>query len=274
MFKNSLLLSLCLVGSLSAATLKLTTLRIGTHRSGTAAPYAAVGGDHDAVSTWFQREGDLTGNTDGTAGTISCWFSCDGSDGAEQVIFQGANGYVVLKKQAGNDFRVQLQDTSGTVRARLDQNTAVVPAFTSGSGWHHIVASWDVAVETKQHLYIDGTNCLTVTTFVSQDVDGDNDLLDYTRTENSLAANSGAGASGWNGCLSEFYANWEYFDLSIATNLAKFYVDSSGPPHDLSAIGSPIVYFKSAWTGATLVNSGSGGNFVQKGTNAVTECNP
>jgi hypothetical protein len=217
----------------------------------------------------MERDGDLTGNSDSKAGTLSFWINLTGGDGASMLIYTTAGSAVECERRTANTFRLQIQDTGSTVRLRLDSTTT----HTAGAGWVHVIYSWDVAVETRRHLYINGVDRLSTVIFVSEDVDGDADNLDYTRTEHAVGGNDDVGTLDITGCLSEFFFDRTYRDLSSASVLDDFY-DASGPPQDLLAVNaSPIMYFKgvgsdSGW----IVNSGTGGNFVKKGTTAFATC--
>lgn len=218
---------------------------------------------------WMERDADLTGNTDSKALTVSFWIDFSADDEQWIWITGSSNFGIQLYKTAAGVMSIECKNAGGTTLVQLSQNTASVPALTAAQGWHHVAFSFDKSVETRRHLYIDGVSCLTVNTFTSDDVDGNTDNLDFANDDHAIGGIVG-GALETSACISEFYISKSYVDLSNGANRALYY-DAGGPPGDLSAVNSPIVYFKSVFSSFT-VNSGSGGNFTKKGTTAFTSC--
>lgn len=218
---------------------------------------------------WLERDANLTGNADGNAGTVSVWVDFSGLDATTQYFFWSGAGKFTLVKRTTNLLRLVCSDAGSTVLVQLDQNAAQVAALTAAQGWHHIMASWDRSVDDKAFLYIDGVSCATITTFLSTTEDTDpinysTDMLDMT-----IGATT-SGNTPLAGCLSELYISYTFSDLSDASVRARFY-SADGPPGDLSGYNSPIVYLKGEGAGF-IVNSGSGGNFVKKGTTDLSTC--
>lgn len=224
---------------------------------------------------WMERDADLTGNADAKTGSFSCWVNFSGLDGVLQHILMNNGERLVFQKRTTNLIRLSLKQADNTVLVTLDQNSANVAAILAGSGWHHILASWDKSVENRAHLYIDGVECLTITNFLSDDVDGNTNPIDYTRTDWAVGA-SDAGAAPTAACISELWFSTEYIDFSVQANREEFR-SAGGDPVDLGATGAtptgnqPLIYLRSAFSSFTT-NAGSGGNFVKKGTTDFTSC--
>lgn len=241
---------------------------------------AAGGGSYTANATtypgdaqcWMERDANPTGMADGKACTLSVWLNFAGDDGVLQVLSHNTSARLQLTKQTGNTLRIDGVGTDGTTLVRINSTAALVAA----EGWHHVLISFDKAVETRRHFYIDGVDVISVTTFLSDDVDGNVTLVDFERTDWAIGSNVGAGTGDFNGCMSEYWFTTTYIDLSVQANREKFR-SAGGTPVDLGADGSTptgtaaILYFKSIFSSWT-VNSGTGGDFVKKGTTAFTDC--
>lgn len=222
--------------------------------------------------TWLERDGDLTGISDGKALTISLWVKFNGDDGVLQHLLQNTSGRVGLNKQAGNTLRL----TAGSATNELVRLNSTI-TLTADGNWHHVLVSCDKAVEGRAHLFIDGVDRLSTAIFLSDEVDGNVEEIDLARGEWSVgAAVLGDGNTDFNGCLSELWMDDVYIDFSIQANREKFR-SAAGKPVDLGSDGStptgsaPGLYLKSPF-GAFTVNSGGGGDMVKKGTTALTEC--
>lgn len=239
-------------------------------------PAAAAGASYTATSAdfagdgqaWIERDADLTGFTDGKACTLSFWVRFDGSDGVLQRMLY--NGRVGLTKLADNTLRFTGEDAaSANFLFRLDSTISL----TAGATWHHVIYSCDKSVETRRHLYIDGTDRLSVVNFLSDDVDGNTDNVDFARGEWAIGAITGGdGANDFDGVLSEFVFHNAYIDLSSSANREKFRT-AGGAPADIASTNpfgaTPILYLKGGGTGF-IVNSGSGGDMVKYGATALT----
>ena len=243
---------------------KLRHIRQVTTLGVTAAPFVANAVDFDASNDFMLRGGDLTGNADGQEGTLSVWFRIDGTDGSRIAISTTSSSRVNFRRRStSNAFQIELENTSGT--AILDMETSA--ALTASSTWRHILASWDLSVPVA-HLFLDGVN---------DEAGGStetDDTIEYTRSEHSVGA-TGGGGDKWDGCISEFYANFaEFIDITIASNRDKFR-DGSGKPVSLGSDGSlptgtaPIIYFNGDSTNFQT-NQGTGGAYSVTGS--LTDC--
>lgn len=255
------------VGAVAESNIKAVGAVDNTSGAGYTATSADFAGDGQ---TWMERDGDLTGFTDGKACTISFWVRFDGSDGVLQRILY--NGRVTLTKLTDNTLRFTGED-AGSVNFLFRLDTT--GSYTAGATWHHVIYSLDKSVETRRHCYVDGADVLSVVNFLSDDVDLNTDAVDFARGEWSMAAITvGDGATDFNGCLSEVVFHNTYLDLSNSANREKFRT-AGGAPADIASTNpfgaTPILYLKGAGASdAFIVNSGSGGDFVKYGTTALT----
>lgn len=236
--------------------------------------YVPAAVDFNGTTTWLERDADYTGNADSKSGTVSIWVKFD-AVGATQYLIEGAQSRTTIWVSGGGVLRIELKDSANVMLVQFDQNTANFSAMTAGN-WYHILASWDKSVETRRHLYINNTECLTATTFLSDNVDVNTASIDYTQTDHSIGSYDG-GLFFVNGCLSEvYYAPGQYIDLSNSANRLLFR-SAGGSPISLGATGNtptgtaPLVYLKGDFS-AFNVNSGTGGNLVKKGVGAFTAC--
>jgi hypothetical protein len=228
--------------------------------------YTANSTVFDGTNSWLERDADWTGATDGKTFTISLWLKPN-TTATTCYLYEGTQSRITIWLNTSTDkIRMEFKNTSGTMLVQLDQS-AGFGSLASGT-WYHIMASVDKSVEGRAHLYINNTECCTITTFLSDDVDGNTDNIDRTETDHSVGSYVG-GSFYLNGTLAEVFVAYEYLDLSNSTNRAKFY--NAGSPVDLGSDGStptgtaPICYLKSVYSSFTT-NSGTGGNMVKKGT--------
>ncbi|HEX5058681.1 MAG TPA: hypothetical protein VFV99_04935 [Kofleriaceae bacterium] len=153
-------------------------------------------------------------------GTFSAWFHFNGGDGQQQLITVAQTiGFGGVLRTTTNKFHFILPACTGiTVLDMQTQN-----AYTSTSGWIHVLAAWDVTTG-KADLYV-------------------NDIPD--RAANPLIVNGsicyaalrwGIGGYTGNGLdadVADFYsALGTYIDLSVEANRRKF-IDNTGRPVDL-----------------------------------------
>lgn len=253
----------------------LILIPTGIHSQGYYYAAAAAAGGYSPNATTFagdnqchmERDADLDGNSDGKSFTVSVWLDFSGGDASARRIFQNENGRIRMTREGGNTMRITCENSSGTTLVDLE----TAGGLNAAGGWYHVMISVDKAVETRRHMYINGVSDIgSVHTFLSDDEDGNSTSIDFTQGDWAVGDFVGGGAGSMIGCMSEFYFSKTYVDLSVAGNRDIFYhVD--GPPGDLSAVNSPMMYFKNAF-GTHTVNSGSGGNFTKKGTTAFTTC--
>lgn len=219
---------------------------------------------------WMERDGALTGASDGNAGTFSVWVKFAGGNDTYQGIFvSGPGARLDLIRWNNNTVRMYLLATTGTEVVRL----VSTGTLTADGNWHHIICAWDRTVDNKGYLYIDGSDVTSIEVFLSTGEDAN--PIDYTEADYGVGAYVDGG-NYLNGCLSELWFNTEFVDITVQGNREKFR-SAGAKPVSLGADGStptgnqPLVYFKGEYSGFT-VNSGSGGNFVKKGTTDFTTC--
>jgi len=236
-------------------------------------PYATTfAGDGQC---WMERDAGLTSAADSIHFTISVWLNFSAGNGVSQQILRRNNTRVQVEKRTSNLFRILLLDAaSGATVAQIDQNSTNVAAITSSTGWIHLLCSVRNASSGGfAQLYINDTECATLTTFLAND-----SAIDFTDTDWAVGALVG-GTLYFQGAMSEFYySDSESIDLSVEANRRKFR-SAGGDPVDLGSDGStptgnaPRIYLKSIYSSFTT-NSGTGGNFTKYGTSAFTTATP
>lgn len=261
---RGLLLALLLALTCAPADAKGGGAGVVKTRAASAA-YVATASDWDGTADSAVRGADLTGISDGKAGTFSGWVRIDGGDGSQLTVLHigttgGSLGWYIIRS-SGNRFIMQGRNAAGATRLVR----VTTPFYVAGATWYHILASWDLAGPTA-HFYVnDAVPAFDTSTTTD-------DTLDYTRGNVGLSTNdTGSPANRFNGCLSEIFFHTTYIDLSVEANRRKF-ISATGKPVNLGATGStplgvqPLVYQKTG----TQTNSGSGGNFTLTG--ALTAC--
>jgi len=246
--------------------------------TGTIRMYAPGTYTMNAIYSGLERThwNDLVGNTPGKKGTISMW--CKFSDASTtQNIWTSRDNF-------GNgdmlDFRImngnlhlygRSPDSTNNNPVQLEAITSTRPCSASNT-WYHIFASWDMTVLNRVNVWVNGVaQTLTITTFVT------GGTINYT------TQNHGIGGVLYNpfvatglGFIGQVYVNFsEYVDP--ATSIGKFYDAQNNRPIYLGANGaiptgnSPIVHldFDSTYSSTSIVNSGTGGNFVSVGAVSV-----
>lgn len=243
-------------------------------------PIAPAVGGYTASATnfagdsqcWLERDGTGTGVADSATGTISFWVDPTGSDTGDWTALSTNNRFIT--QRTGGDDRMQWagSNTAGTAEIELRQNTATVATLTAAGGWSWVAFSFNNNTAGACYVYIANaatswvaTDCTTRTNDT-----GGGASIDFTDFDWAVGAANGGGAP-MPANLSEVYVSQTYYDLSSSANRDLFYNSTThGPAGDLSAVGSPIWYLKNAYTTFTT-NSGSGGDFVKKGTTALAD---
>jgi hypothetical protein len=239
---------------------------------GTSGGFTAAAVTFDGSNDYMRRGADLTGNADGKNGIISFWIKYNGGDGGNQVPFWShSTPHNLIRRDSANkyDFTFRSSGVSNVVYMYTSST------YTVSTGWHHVLAAWDLANTTVQ-MYIDGSAVsFDATTAINSDID-------YTQSDHNFFADNSAGQKV-NADVSEFYMNFaEYLDISDAANRAKFR-DSDGKPVDLGSDGStptgtaPIVYCSVREGDAASVfgtNKGSGGGLTITGSLALAATSP
>ena len=234
-------------------------------KSGSGSPvYTANAVDYNGATNWLNRGADFTGNVDSSTGIFSAWVRLDGGDSTTIYLLGAENGHVQIRRTNTNLFLFRLLDSGGTVLLAFQ----TVVTYIAGATWYNILASWDtnfIVGNKLSNLYVNNVSDKTVTT---DSVLAGN--VDYTSSDYSVGSVNAAGASLFDGCLSELYfAPGQYLDFTNATNRQKF-ISLAGETVSLGADGStptgiaPIYYSKGN-AAAVATNSGTGGNMTASG---------
>lgn len=256
--------------ALPATRAQWAAVLAGSPPSGYAALATQFAGDGQC---WMESDAALTGAADGLKCIISMWLNFTGGNATQQVIFYPNTGRLVVQKTTGNLLRVDIQDNLGVLSVRIDQDSGKVAAITSSTGWVHLLISVDNTLAAGYaQMYINNTEAANVVTFLASGVN-----LDFTDVDWAVGDITGGGLP-ITAAVSEFYFNIATsLDMTNSANRALFI--AGGKPVSLGSDGStptgaqPIVYFRSLFSSFTT-NSGSGGNFVKKGTTAFASATP
>lgn len=224
--------------------------------------------DFDGTNDYSNRGANLTGISDGKEGTLSVWVRVDGGNGTRRTIFGTYNGASFgtfqVELQANNTFLVYAE-TPPVLSVAL--NISSTTAYTAGTIWRHLLASWKLDTAGARHLYINDVSDLTVTTF-------NNATIDYTSGATAIGALPLDGTLKFNGCIAEMWFSPTYIDLSIEANRRKF-INADRKPVDLGDSGQnptgniPILFTKNFAT-----NLGTGGNFTITGSLDAASTSP
>lgn len=238
-------------------------------------PLKTVGGAvFDGTNDYMTRGATLTGASDSKTGILSLWFKVNGGNATSRLMLSSWNGsslqFQLVHGQSGDDkISVFGINSSFSTILNLKTNTA----YSSGSTWRHILASWNLATGGARSLYVNDVNDLNEVTFT-------NDTLDYTATDWSIGAAPNGNFKGSYDLTELYFAPGQYLDFSLISNRRKF-ISASGKPVHLGSTGSlptgtaPLVYLPlNANLGNAEVNSGTGGNFTITGILTATSTNP
>jgi hypothetical protein len=160
----------------------------------------------------------LSGVVDTPRGTLSAWIHFNGGDGTQQFL-AGVGAMYGLMRTATNQLRVYFVNCSNS--AIVDLYTQ--GAYTTSSGWLHILTSWDGALGSAQ-IYVNDVSDLAAGALLLNDL--------------GCFAAPGWGIGGFvsnqlDADVSDFYANLTmYIDLTVPANRLLF-ADGSGKPADL-----------------------------------------
>ncbi len=213
----------------------------------------------DGSSDYYNLASDLTGNADSKEGNLSLWFRIDGGDGTHRTFISGVNSKFLFVIQTDNKLRVYATTAVPAVVLRVATNTT----YLAGSGWHHVLTSWNLATPEIAYAIDDAIVAHTETTLV----DG---TIDYTITQWRVGRDTG-GLYYLPGAVSELYFEpGDNLDPAVEADRRKF-ISASGKPVNLGPDGSwptgtaPIIY---APDGNPANNKGTGGNFTAAGAPA------
>jgi len=214
----------------------------------------------------LERGADLTGIADGKTGTVSLWFKT-GTDGvSKNIIATSATSRFLVNIDASNKINMIARNAAGTIILRF----VTTPTYLAASGWHHLLASWDLATTTGQLYVTDvapalGTNTRT------------NDTIDYTEGAFVIGATPAA-VGRYNGDLADLWFHTSHIDLSVEAN-RRLFISAAGKPVNLGADGStplgvqPLVFLSGA-TASWHTNKGTGGGFTLTGALADASSSP
>lgn len=228
---------------------------------GLVAAYTANAAHFDGTNDYLNRGADLTGMADGKTGTVSMWMKFT-TDTVNVTLFRNdITRFLVdwLSADVGQDdkFRVFGRNTANTTILTMRSNTA----YTSASGWLHVLSSWDLSTTTGL-LYINDADDLAASPTLTDD------SIDYTGADWGVGANS-TGTNKLDGDMADLWFDDSFIDISVEANRRKF-IDATGKPVSLGADGStptgsqPLVFL----SGPTVdwhTNLGTGGGFTENG---------
>ena len=210
----------------------------------------------DGSNDYLTRGGAMTGMSDGTACTFSCFVRKTGGDGGKVNIFTDDQGHINFNIGSSNKVEIALHDSGANELSDVHSSNTM----TADGVWHHIMFSSNTSTDAH-NLYIDGID-------VQDKQNSTTGTIDFTRTNYSVGSEVN-GNSKFNGEIAELYFTTEFVDLSTATNRLKF-LAADGKPANLGADGStptgtqPILYLANPF-GTFQNNLGSGGNFTENG---------
>lgn len=231
--------------------------------------YAAVAsytaqGVSFAASTHLDKPSALTGVTDSKTGMISFWFKATAGTDANTIrIFSGSNS-LLLDRIATTDVMRVICINAAASNILIASTTG---AFAVGGGWHHFLASWNLATSIVQ-FYVNDVSDVAGGPFIS------NDTIAYA-TNGTDWEFADVGLPGpfdiadfW------FDPNQAPLDLSVIANRRKF-ISAGLAPVNLGAAGatptgtSPAVFCSGA-AASWNTNKGTGGGFTSSGTAIAT----
>lgn len=215
----------------------------------------------DGTNDYLTRGGELTGLSDGKAGTVSFWLLMNGGDGVAQRVISSTNARFTVARSAGNQINVTGRSSVPGVVLENRSTSTIVAA----TGWTHVMASWDLAASASS-MWFDGVQ-ETLATDTKVDT-----AIDYTDTEFSIGGHT-AGTLLCNASIADLWFAGSYIDLTVAANRLKF-LRADGKPEFLGDDGSiplgtaPAVYCRlqdGEAASAFAVNRGAGGGFTVTG---------
>lgn len=216
----------------------------------------------DGTNDYLARGADLTGITDGVAGTCSFWLKM-GASSDDNTTY-----YILKNSPTAGQFNVY-RDTGGSIHFYAEKSNTVSTLNIRSSlnsvqkvhGWVHVIASWNLVASPVAYLYVNGVSDIVSTEVLAGSID-------YTASNWGVGATY-LGANKLPGLMSELYFTNEFIDISVPANLAKFI--SGGKPVNLGPTGAlptgtqAILYLHNNYT-SFGTNSGSGGNLSVVGT--------
>lgn len=236
--------------------------------------YDAV--DFDGTNDYARRGAAMTGAANGRQGIFNTWFRLGGGDGTFMAFITGSvlgvANPIQFRRNSSDLISLNVIDAANTFVLGFTSTAA----YTSGSGWHNLLASWDTNFSAGNKLFkvmIDGVQDVGSITDAGIAFD-----IGYGTANDWIIGATSTPSQLLNSCLMDMYLNTvTYMDVTQASNLAKFY--NAGKPVYLGANGSaptgsqPLGYWHIG-TGGTadnwVTNLGSGGGMTLTG--ALTLC--
>ncbi len=208
----------------------------------------------DGTNDYLSRGAGLTGIADGKTGTLSLWFRPTANSGSEWILTSSSDNFYLRQNNLG--FELTLRSSTGAyILTITSKNELVVGELV------HLLVSWDLG-NSKAHLYLNGVDKEDFETITDANIDYT--VSDWYVGNRVLVSDISEGE------MSQLWFNTEYFDITNATNRAKF-IDALGNPVDLGPTGTnptgnqPLIYLNNT-TSTWQNNLGSGGNFTENGT--------
>jgi|TARA_R100000479_G_scaffold175930_1_gene128317 hypothetical protein len=216
-----------------------------------------------SANSGLYRTSDLSGNADGKVFTLSTWFQSDFSTNFTSYRIsttEGGGTTTFYAMTSGPLFKVAATNAAGT----LILDTGWKTIMTSGP-WHHALISVDLSNTSYRHLYIDNVAVLEPSSSWSSYTNQDIDFTAGYHYVNAYRASTGA--DGSTGGFTKIFLDYNYLDLSQASNRQKFIVSNGQGGYqpsttDLTTL-SPIVYLPLDNQNAVTKNLGSGGDFTE-----------
>ena len=213
------------------------------------------GGDYTNVngSHYLTKSGDLTGNTDGKACTVSCWINTTDTNG---TIINNTNSRFVVRVSSGK-LNVYAKNTSDVNVLYFTTNLDI-----SIGKWINVLFSFDLSSSSNRSVYINDVEDTSVTwsTYSNENIDRASTGTWYVGI--SLTAD-----------LVHIFQSNSYTDLSVQANRRNF-ITSDKLPTSVSTVSalSPILYLPLTSAYTIGKNLGTGGDFTTSGA-GVTSVN-
>ena len=207
-------------------------------------------------STYLTRGADLDGNADGKAFTLSTYFDVRSTNSNDVIIANASTDSgsgIYVRRQITNVIQVKARNSSGTLI--LNASTTQTYTTTSNPGRHHLLITANLASAGACHIYVDGVEDTSVSTFTD-------DTIDFTKTNFSVGATT-SGTDTFTGCLGQLYFNLAYDNTPTDyynDGYVDFGTDGSGPT------GSQPILFLNNTLSTWQTNLGSGGGMTENGT--------
>ena len=207
------------------------------------------------TSAYLTRASGVTGLVDNKVGTVSAFYYIASPDDLRVIgVARSGDDNLYIGSEFGT-LQIFGRNAEGV---RLNMHSV---ASLSTNRWAHLMASWDLSVSSRRHIYLDGSPSLSVTSF-------EDDVVTYTGREFAVGRSFGGGS--YTGRFAEVWFDDVYIDLSQSANRLKFRA-ADGTPAKMGATGqnptgsTPLVYFPRFLQMRAGRNLGTGGDFVLSG---------